>query len=246
MSFIYREEYHEKLENQTREAEDEKAARDEEIRKNAEALRQVEDDYEQEMQQLEDRARNAYMTQKQSAQQLQADNTLLKRKMQRIQEQQAEDQKKIEQKEEEKGKLRLQQQRLQQDISKLQSEVQARDLSLEERDGQINRLNHKVNELEKFRFVLQHRKDELAKEVEPQVRNRFGFDLSFKIGISNAMIVFDLHEMQKEALQEMKESLEQRDNTIRSHVDSAEDLRNVCSPLSHFPPQDGIAIVYSN
>lgn len=59
--------------------------KDDEIRRNQEMLRQVQEDYEQEMQVVEDKAHNAYMAQKQTSQQLQADNTLIKGKMDRTQ-----------------------------------------------------------------------------------------------------------------------------------------------------------------
>jgi len=84
-SLAHRAQYEDYADNQIQNIESKMTEKDDEIRKNQEMLRQVQEDYEQEMQVVEDKAHNAYMAQKQTSQQLQADNTLIKGKMDRTQ-----------------------------------------------------------------------------------------------------------------------------------------------------------------
>ncbi|XP_058799790.1 cilia- and flagella-associated protein 57 [Phymastichus coffea] len=160
----YEERLHEK-ELQLKEAHEEMA---EEIRTHEIIKEQIEDDADREIINLRTSYEGALYEERQLVLKLKGEAGVLRNKHAMSQKDLEEVKYQLSSLKDELNQLKGRKDALEKDVADLKSEVQERDATIQDRDKKINDLNLANQELEKIRFVLNHRISELMGQIEPR------------------------------------------------------------------------------
>ncbi|KXZ44685.1 hypothetical protein GPECTOR_63g14 [Gonium pectorale] len=133
-----------------------------------EYVKQAEEDFEDHSERINDKIQVLQEAAETREQRLKADNNILKRTNLRLKADKTLDLKRMDKLTADNAALREQSEELRLTISKLTRELEERDKVNADNYGTIQQLRRKVQDLEKHKFVLSYKADNMAKAMEPQ------------------------------------------------------------------------------
>jgi len=133
-----------------------------------ETKRQLEEDADREIEELKERYDHRLGQEREASLRLKGENGVMKEKFNDLKNEIQAQKDEVSKQHEEKRKLESERENLQKDIKFLKKEISERDETISDEEKQVVDLKKKNQELEKYKFVLDHKIKELEKQVDPK------------------------------------------------------------------------------